>query len=168
MMTMNNGWLLDSTYIMPFFGINVNIPNIKNDLTRLLFKVSGKIFVTSCSLIEAKWKAIRNYFKSGDKQYLERANSAFESFQQNKYITLLNAWFVRDASKWADQLLIEGHQDYFDCWIAGTAMAQNLVLISEDKPLFQIIKRLKAWKSFNCISWTDFINIDFAADSSVF
>jgi len=33
---MNDGWLLDSTYIMPFFGINVDIPNIKTDLAKVL------------------------------------------------------------------------------------------------------------------------------------
>ena len=141
-MTLNSGWLLDSTYIMPFFGINVRIPNLKKDLTRVLSANPGKIFVTSCSLIEAKWKAIRNYLKSGDKSYLKRANYALDSFRQNKYLILIDAWFVRDASNWADQLLIEGHQDYMDCWIAGTAKAKNFVLVSEDQPLRELIGKL--------------------------
>lgn len=157
-MIMNSGWLLDSTYIMPFFGINVDIPDLKKSLVRLLPKSPGKIFVTSCSLIEAKWKGIRNYLKCGDKSYLERANNALESFQQNRYLTLLDAWFVKDASKWADQLLIEGHQDYMDCWIAGTAMAKNLVLITEDQSLCQRIKKLESWKSFSSITWSEFID----------
>jgi len=164
-MIMSDGWLLDSTYIMPFFGINVDIPNINKDLTKILSQGSGKVFVTSCSLIEAKWKAIRNYLKSGDKSYLDRANNAFDSFQQNRYVKLIDAWFVRDASKWADQLLIEGHQNYMDCWIAGTAMAQNLILVSEDQPLYKLIKRLKSWKSFNCIPWAEFITLNLSAES---
>jgi len=164
-MMMYNGWLLDSTYIMPFFSINISIPNIKQDLVKILSKGAGKIFLTSCSLIEAKWKAIRNYFKSGEKLYLERANNALLSFQHNKYIQLIDSWFVRDASKWADQLLIEGHQDYFDCWIAGTAMAKNLVLVSEDQPLNKIIKQLPSWNSFSCIPWIKFLSVDFTVDS---
>jgi len=157
---MSDGWLLDSTYLMPFFGINVDIPNIKTDMAKILSQGSEKLFVTSCSLIEAKWKAIRNYLKSGDKSYLERANEAFDSFHQNRYIKLIDAWFIIDASKWADQLLIEGHQDYMDCWIAGTAMARNLVLVSEDQPLYELIKRVKSWKSFTCITWKEFVAID--------
>jgi len=159
-MILSNGWLLDSTYIMPFFGINVSILNIKKDLARVLSTNPGKIFLTTCSLIEAKWKAFRNYLKSGDKSYLERANYALDSFQQNKYLTLIDAWFVRNASKWADQLLIEGHQDYMDCWIAGTAKAKNLVLVSEDQPLCKLIGKLESWQSFTYIDWTKFIKVD--------
>ncbi|MHA1381991.1 MAG: hypothetical protein ACTSRG_26770 [Candidatus Helarchaeota archaeon] len=46
-----------------------------------------------------------------------------------------------------------------DCWIAGTAMALNIVLISEDDPLNKLIKRLKSWKSFTCIAWKEFVTL---------
>lgn len=161
MMTLSNGWLLDSTYIMPFFGINVNIPDIKKDLAKILSANPSKIFTTTCSLIEAKWKAIRNYLKSGDRTHLKRANHALESFQQNKYISLIDAWFVRDASNWADQLLMEGHQDYMDCWIAGTAKVKNLVLVTEDRPLCELIKTLPSWQTLTYLNWTNFVRIDF-------
>jgi len=154
---MNEGWLLDSTYIMPFFGINVKIPNLNNDLAKILTEKSGKIYITTCSLIEAKWKSIRNFLKTGNISYLNRVNKVLESFQYNKYIKILNPWFVKDASNWADQLLIKGHQDYMDCWIAGTAMAKNLIFVSEDEPLIQLIKNLNTWKSLICINWQKFI-----------
>ena len=55
---MSEGWLLDSTYIIPFFSINVKIPNLNNDLAKILTEKSVKIYIATCSLIEAKWKFI--------------------------------------------------------------------------------------------------------------
>jgi len=154
---MNEGWLLDSTYIMPFFGINVKISNLNSDLTKILTEKGGKIYITTCSLIEAKWKSIRNFSRSGNISYLKRANKVLESFQHNKYIKILDPWFIKDASKWADQLLIEGHLDYMDCWIAGTAKAKNLTFVSEDESLINLIKKLDDWKSLICVNWSKFI-----------
>nr|MDO8119350.1 hypothetical protein [Candidatus Sigynarchaeota archaeon] len=157
---MEREYLLDTTYIMPFFGIDVTIPDLKKDIARIL-PVHGKfIHITSCSLVEAKWKAIRNFNKTGRKEYLARANKALDSIGANKYIQVINAWFVKDASHRADALLFSGHQDYMDCWIAGAAVALNMTLVSEDEVLVQSIKKQDGvqWRAFRCIQWGDFLN----------
>ncbi|MBD3188365.1 PIN domain-containing protein [Candidatus Bathyarchaeota archaeon] len=153
---MSEGFLLDTTFIMPFFGIDVAIENFKEDLISLLSSSRDDLFITSCSLIEGKWKCIRNFTKSKNEEYLKRANNALESFQLNKYVKILDSWFVKDASKWADHLLVNGHQDYMDCWIAGTARALNLVLVTEDTPLVDLINDLDEWKLQKTIDWKVF------------
>lgn len=150
-------WLLDSTYIMPFFGIPVNIQHLKESLIHLLSSRKLSLFLTSCSLIEAKWKAIRNFIQTKNTEHLNRANKALESFRTNQYLTILNPWFERNASYWADDLLKNGHTDYMDCWIAGTARAKNYAFISEDKLLKKKIDSIETWKEFQMISWNEFL-----------
>lgn len=31
-----NGWLFDTTYILPWFGIDIDIPQLRDDLKKLL------------------------------------------------------------------------------------------------------------------------------------
>ena len=49
-------YLLDTTYILPFFGINIKIKNIIDILSYITQNDSDNFMITSCSLIEAKWE----------------------------------------------------------------------------------------------------------------
>ncbi|MHA1916765.1 MAG: PIN domain-containing protein [Candidatus Ranarchaeia archaeon] len=152
-----NSWLLDTTYILPFFGINVEIKNIKNDLKKIITKLPDSLVVTSCSLIEGKWKTLQAYKKTRKNEYLTRGNLALEGFKTNRYFKILNPWIVPNATKFADELFQLGHVDYMDCWIAGTAKAENANLVTEDKQLKQLIKKIPNWKKMNILSWDTFL-----------
>lgn len=52
-------WLFDTTYILPWFGINITIQNLKENLKLVLTNYKQAIAVTTCSLIEGKWRTIR-------------------------------------------------------------------------------------------------------------
>ncbi|MFQ6120974.1 MAG: hypothetical protein ACE5KE_13955 [Methanosarcinales archaeon] len=49
---------LDTTYILPLFGIEINIPNFKEEFKELLSSDYG-IFINFVSIIEAKWKILK-------------------------------------------------------------------------------------------------------------
>jgi predicted nucleic acid-binding protein len=151
-------WLFDSTYILPWFGINVNIPHLKESLKEVLASRTGEIAVTSCSLIEGKWKAIRAYQKENNPAYLERSNKALQAFAVGRYFQVINPWEVPEVSSLADELLKQGHNDYMDCWIAGTAKNRGVALISEDDDLRQLISTISTWSTLNIINWNEFLS----------
>ncbi|OLS19090.1 MAG: hypothetical protein HeimC2_42790 [Candidatus Heimdallarchaeota archaeon LC_2] len=64
---------------------------------------------------------------------------------------------IPEALDWADDLLINGHTDIMDCWVAGCAKARNLTLVTEDKDLINKIQLLETWKDFQFISWKKLI-----------
>jgi PIN domain nuclease of toxin-antitoxin system len=149
-------WLLDTTYILPFFGIDVAILGLRESMTRILASRQHDIGITSLSIIEAKWLSIQQFKKKNDKTYLGRANMAIESLQGGRYMKVTDPWFVKNAARYADRLLELGHKDYFDCWIAGTARAEGRTLVSEDEPLAKLIVEEAHWDDFKMVPWKDF------------
>ena len=133
------------------------LPRLKEIWEPIFLKNKYELLISTCSLIEAKWKALRNFAKSGDLTFLTRANNALESFKASRYFTLVDSWFFRDICENSDELYRKGHPDYMDCWIAGTAKAREAVLITEDLPLKKIIALLPGWKSVSILSWTEFL-----------
>ncbi|MHA2363730.1 MAG: hypothetical protein ACXAC7_07215 [Candidatus Hodarchaeales archaeon] len=150
-------WLLDTTYILPYFGIDVKISKIRQLLREILLNHSNKILISSCSLIEGKWKSIREFRKTNNSELLVRANKALLAFGTGRYFKVVNSWFIPDASKFADELLKQGHNDYMDCWIAGTTKALKLKLVSEEQDLPKIIKNIPDWNDFEIYDWAGFI-----------
>jgi len=150
-------WLFDTTFILPFFGIDVAIPTLRDQLESILRARQLDILVSSCSLIEAKWNSIRQYQKTKNKDYLDGANQALASLQANKYMKIVDTWFVKDANAYADELLLCGHRDYMDCWIAATAKVQGLVLVSEDISLKELISEKIKWTDFRMVNWAEFL-----------
>src|SRR4030042_3627942 len=105
----------DTTYILPFCGIDVQLPQIIEVLEKIAFSQKNQLLISSCSLLEAKYKAIRNYAKTEDRTYLDRVNIALLSFQSNNYFKVIDSWYLNEASANADNLYINGHKDYMDC-----------------------------------------------------
>ena len=48
--------------------------------------------------------------------------------------------------------------DLMDCWILGTARAEDRILISEDKEAREFIEELGDWKSLEILNWKEFKN----------
>ena len=150
-------WLLDTTYILPYFGIAVKIPDIHETLRDLQLNHADFVKISSCSLIEGKWKAISLSKKEKNLLYLERANKALLAFGAGNYFSIINSWFIPDASFYADEILKAGHNDYMDCWIAGTAKALNLKMVSQETVLPEVIESLSQWNDFHIYKWDEFI-----------
>ncbi len=150
-------YLFDTTYILPFCGIDVDLPQIIEILEKIASSQKIELLISSCSLLEAKYKAIRNYVKTKDRSYLDRVNIALLSFQSNRYFKVIDSWYLHEASANADILYINGHKDYMDCWIAATAKVKGAVLVSEDLSLKQKVLELSDWKSLLIINWREFI-----------
>lgn len=49
--------LLDTTYILPIFGIPIKIKNFEEKMNNIF--TNYRILINSLSILEAKWKAIK-------------------------------------------------------------------------------------------------------------
>ena len=146
-------YLFDTTYILPFFQINVDLINLKRDLTNLL-KSNQELYLPSVSLIEAKWKAIREYQKTKNTAFIDRANIVIQSFIYSKYFTIIDPFKSIEMLNLADEVLIQGHKDYMDCLILAIAKFNGFTLVSEDKEFPKIVEELK-WE-LTIRRWSEF------------
>ena len=101
---------------------------------------------------------IVEYHKSENEEYLKRANSAILSLYSENYFQIIDPLKIPEALDWADNLLINGHTDIMDCWIAGCAKSRGLILVTEDKQLTNKIQNLDNWEDFEYLSWKNLLN----------
>jgi hypothetical protein len=130
--------LLDTTYLLPIFGVSVGLKDFESGFRRLLGSYSVRY--NPVSLTEAKWIVIR----------LARANPirrdalfgafraglrALESDDRLK-ATRLTGDAVEQV---ADELLTgQGVKDYFDRMVYATAADLGCALLTEDEELLKL------------------------------
>lgn len=133
--------LLDTTYLLPVFGIAVELKNFDTHLKRLLSTYST--LYNPASLMEAKWITLKLTRRNpAKKEILLKAYQAGmrtllvdERFRQ----TLLTNDTIESI---ADELASEdGVKDYFGRLIYSTAAERNCTLLTEDSKLRQLKKR---------------------------
>jgi len=130
--------LLDTTYLLPVFGIDVGLQDFSNLFPRLLDKYS--VMYNPVSIVEAKRIVLR--LSRGDPSRKELLLKAYRlglrallSDRRLKQTDLTNP----DVEEIADELLLKaGVKDYFDRVIFATATQQGAILLTEDEELMKI------------------------------
>ena len=130
--------LLDTTYLLPVFGIDVGLQDFSNLFPRLLDKYS--VMYNPVSIVEAKRIVLR--LSRGDPSRKELLLKAYRlglrallSDRRLKQTGLTNP----DVEEIADELLLKaGVKDYFDRVIFATAAQQGAILLTEDEELMKI------------------------------
>ncbi|MHA1847288.1 MAG: hypothetical protein ACTSXU_06560 [Promethearchaeota archaeon] len=131
---------LDTTYLMPFFGLDVSIDKLYEQLSQVIRNANYHFLYSPVSIIEIKWQVIKLGRSGCDIDELElRFSQAITSLKSNSQWELVD--FV-DAS--INDLSFElrklGHDDYFDTIIASTALWKADLLVTEDGPLKKVIQ----------------------------
>ncbi len=146
--------LLDTTYLLPIFGVSVGLKNFDKSFGKLLRSFS--LHYNPASMIEAKWTVLK----------LARTNPEKREALFTAYRTGLKVLAADDRLKEtaltndvvenvADQLLTkEEVKDYFDRLIYGTAADRGCALLTEDERLLKLKRRetprpseVLAWKN---------------------
>ena len=128
--------LLDTTYILPLFGIAIDLPGFEAKFPKLLKKAS--ISVNSLSILESKWKALK---------ISEYAPEVSQSFSEG-LLSLTAAGEIEVIQFHLPRIdlvatsLYATHKDYFDCSIASTAILFTDFLLTEDEALISLVNRL--------------------------
>ena len=129
-----NKILLDTSYLLPLFGIDVEIDGLKENFPKVLKKF--EVYYSPISLIETKFIILR-LLKDGI-NLLEDYRVGLDSILAEdlfKPTPLTNS----EIEEVADRLLVDkGLKDYFDRMIYATAVVFKLALVTEDRKLTEI------------------------------
>ncbi len=125
--------LLDTTYMLPVFGIDVGVDSassIQGILSRLAEK-GATLFISDLSPFEAFIKAYRIAEKLRDEKGKEEAKLGLLFVVRGNWLTRINHTddeIIEEAFK-----IRQKHEDPFDCFIFATAKVNKIPLITEDR-----------------------------------
>lgn len=153
---------LDTTFLMPLFGIEPSIPNLKREFLEVLKANDFKFSFSVVSIIEIKWQVMKLIRLGTDAEKLEKKFSqaliSLKEDERYQSIELIDSK-INDLSFEFRKL---GHKDYFDTVIASSALWETEILITEDNSLKEVIKdyfeknRNPPVKLIKLLSWYEF------------
>ncbi len=151
--------VLDTTYILPLYGIMVDqINTLNQDLSRLFKGIypSLHLYLSSISTLEALQQVIKEYKRQKNPEILNRYSIATDTLAANKYMTILDPLLSKKMNSLAMRLLLTGHSDIYDCLIAGCALSIDSIFVTEDKPLKKRIVELSGFENQIALTWNQF------------
>jgi len=156
--------ILDTTYILPLFGIKIiglsNFKQVSNELW--LNGLKGySLYLPSICLMEVMFKLTAEYRKSNDVNILNRYSIALPSILSSKSIQIFNPLLNPEANRISINIRHAGHRDLMDCLIAASATALKGIFLSEDIKLSKIMKIIPETKDIPIWSWKDLIKNEF-------
>lgn len=146
--------VLDTTYLLPIFGVSIKLPRFKEVFPQLLSRY--RVLYNPGSIIEAKWIVLG--LSKGRRERsltLARYRKGLKTllFEERLVQTVLTSPEVEEV---ADKLLIDaGLQDYFDRVIYATAVVRNAMLLTEDQELHQVAKTPELPRPRRVLKWLD-------------
>ncbi|MHA1652134.1 MAG: PIN domain-containing protein [Candidatus Helarchaeota archaeon] len=150
-----NSIVLDTTYVLPLFGIKIDLSHKFRDELKEIWKNGIKgynVYLPSICLIETSFRLFSEYRKKNDFSILERYHLILPTVL-NSPIKIFNSELNPKASLIASIIRDAGHSDFMDCWIAGTAATLQGILVTEDKELGKVLKTIPETKSVIVWSW---------------
>lgn len=154
-----NSIILDTTYVLPLFGIKMDLSQDFQEKIKILWKNGLKgyeIYLPSTCLIETIFKLLNEYKKKEDFSILERYQLILPTVL-NSPIKIFNPELNPKASLIASIIRHSGHLGFMDCWIAGTAAALNGILLTEDYELEKVLNGIPETKSVIIWSWNTLV-----------
>nr|MDO8083551.1 PIN domain-containing protein [Candidatus Sigynarchaeum springense]MDO8117855.1 PIN domain-containing protein [Candidatus Sigynarchaeota archaeon] len=152
--------VLDTTYALPLFGIDVeelaSSKSGENPLERLWSRgIPGfdLVLPTTC-LLEILFKLNREYKKQQDASILARYEIGFPTVKESKVVRLLDPLTSPACVAMVSKVRLAGHEDLLDCLIASCAISKKGVLLTEDDDLVRLLVENQFMSKDACIKWT--------------
>ena len=159
-MKMNSQVLvLDTTYVLPLFGI---LPTLGNGFIEELKNMwenglSGiEILLPDICLLEVLYKLNGEYRKKNDLEILERYTITLPSIKHSQTVKIVDTYKDENITILANKIRTAGHTDFFDCLIGASAINLEGILITEDQPLKDKIRLIYDDKENKMFSWKEF------------
>jgi hypothetical protein len=150
--------LLDTTYLLPAFGVQMQLEGFEERFPKVLKTYS--VSYNPISLVEAKWVILR----LGRKRAADRGE-LIERYRLGLKVLLADERLKQTSltseavERVADGLLVDnGTKDYFDRTIYGTACASNSLLLTEDEELHALKTTDSTPRPSDVVAWRDLAN----------
>jgi len=153
---MNINLLLDTTYVLPLFGIDINLDDSFREEIKQLWKKGVKnynIYLSSASIIESVYKLNREYRNSEDPEILNRYHTVLPTIIRSKNVKIFDSFLNPVIAETSMKIRNYGHKDLMDCWIAASAIGMNAFLLTEDKELKSLLRKYSELKIKKIIDW---------------
>lgn len=150
--TLPSRLVLDTTYLMPAFGVQIGLDSSEKILSMLTLLVRTNeepLFISDLTPLEGFLKAFRLAEKGKNEDGKMAAKAGFQSIIRNSStFSCLPHSDERILDEACD--IRATHNDPFDCFIFGTARVLNCTLLTEDNRAAQYLAedRILSWKSF--------------------
>lgn len=158
----SNYIILDTTYVLPLFGVKIDLHDKFIDEIKELYLNNLKnysIIIPSVCLIEVMYKLNREFRSTKNQEIFKRYSNVLPSITKHDSITIFNPYLDQLSSNYALMLRQKGHSDLMDCLIASTAWRFESTLISEDSTLKRLILSLEPKYQVKIINWDEFSNM---------
>ncbi len=132
--------LLDTTYLLPIFGVSVDIKNFSSDFNKVIDESS--VQASSLSLLEIKFKILK--LSRTIPKLKERYLEGIKSIHLAKEIDIINFYLPEIEEASID--LYKHHKDVFDCVILATALKYSDILVTEDVVIHSLAKQIQREK----------------------
>lgn len=142
---------LDTTYLLPLFGVDIDLPNFTVEFQELLGSAIA-INVSSVSVFEIKGKIAREV-RRGMADLAPRFKAGLRSLLLSGRFHIVE--YNVDIDDIVDDLSEAGLDDLFDCAIAATAIYGSDLLVTEDEGIVTAIRRTDH-KAFPVMGWSGF------------
>lgn len=159
---------IDTTYLIPLFGIETSISLLKEDLIKYFSNNDFTFYYQVVSIIEIKWIILKKSRNDEDlRDELEDAFSDALRFLENTENIIaypFDSDVINDISYELERF---DQPNYFDNLILASAILSSDLLLSEDDKFKQLIEKQKRNKSvfyntdLRVYSWTNFIKSKF-------
>ncbi|QEE15675.1 PIN domain-containing protein [Promethearchaeum syntrophicum] len=153
---MTNSLLLDTTYVLPLFGIEINMDNSFREEIKQLWKIgvkNYKIYLSSASIIESVYKLNREYRNSKNPEILDRYHTVLPTIIRSKIVKIIDPFLNPVIAESSMKIRNYGHKDLMDCWIAASAISINALLLTEDKELKNLLRKFSEFKFKKILDW---------------
>ena len=111
--------ILDTTFILPLFGIKIDLDkDFEDDIKQVwMNNIKGyDVYLPSICLIETMYKLLNEYKKTYDFEILDRYQKILPTVI-NSPINIFNCELNPKSSMIASIIRHSGHPDIMDCWI---------------------------------------------------
>jgi len=155
---------LDTSFLMPFFGLDTTIKDLEKQLNETLEIQGLTYFFSPVSIIEIKWQIIKLEKSGINRDQFEEAFSnavAMLKFDNMFRSVNLEEPTINDISYELQKL---EHNDYFDTVIGASAMLTSDTFITQDEKLTKKMKLLwqnqtGVYPEIKIITWKKFYDI---------
>ena len=157
--------VLDTTYVLPLFGIDVKELSSSDRDSKEFETVWNHgipgfdLILPTTSLMEVVFKLNGEYRKQQDGAILERYGIGIPTVKQSRIVQLFDPLTSPACATIASKVRLAGHEDVLDCLIASCAIAKKGVFLTEDDDLVKVLVENQFLNKDACVKWTNIASL---------